>query len=91
MQRMQDHIMEVYGVDNIAKAPEVKEKIAAELEKRGISVKKSLFDDFVIDNFLEEDIDDGTFIDDLPKDVKRLVFAKIGAMMIDYAGSEDFE
>ena len=38
--------------------PEVKEKIAAELEKRGISVRKSLFDDFVIDNFLEEDIDD---------------------------------
>lgn len=52
--------------------------------------EKNLFE-LVKDFLLEEDIDDGTFIDDLPKDVKRLVFAKIGAMMIDYAGSEDFE
>jgi len=26
----------------------------------------------------------------LPKDVQRLIFAKVGAMLIDYAGSEDF-
>ena len=52
--------------------------------------EQNLFE-LVKDFLLEEDIDDGTFIDDLPKDVKRLVFAKIGAMMIDYAGSEDFE
>ncbi len=26
----------------------------------------------------------------LPKDTQRLIFAKMGAMMIDYAGSEDF-
>lgn len=41
--------------------PEVKEKIAAELEKRGISVKKSLFDDFIVDVFEandEEEIED---------------------------------
>ena len=43
------------------------------------------------DFLFEEDIDDGTFIKDLPEDVQRLIFAKIGAMMIDYAGSEDFE
>lgn len=35
--------------------PEVKEKIAAELEKRGISVKKSLFDDFIVDVFDADD------------------------------------
>ena len=38
--------------------PEVISKFADELEKRGISVKKSLFDDFLIDNFFEQDIDD---------------------------------
>ena len=41
--------------------PEVKEKIAAELEKRGITVKKSLFDDFIVDVFEaddEEEIED---------------------------------
>lgn len=51
--------------------------------------EQNLFE-LVKDFLLEEDIDDGTFIDDLPKDVKRLVFAKVGAMMIDYAGSEEF-
>jgi len=35
--------------------PEVKEKIAAELEKRGINVKKSLFDDFIVDVFADDD------------------------------------
>ena len=51
--------------------------------------EQNLFE-LVKDFLLEEDIDDGTFIDDLPKDVQRLIFAKVGAMMIDYAGSEDF-
>ena len=43
------------------KHPEVKDKIIAELEKRGISVKKSLFDDFIVDVFAaddEEEIED---------------------------------
>ena len=35
--------------------PEIREKLATELEKRGISVKKSLFDDFVMDMFIDED------------------------------------
>ena len=29
-------------------------------------------------------------VEDLPKDVQRLIFAKVGAMMIDYSKSEDF-
>lgn len=29
-------------------------------------------------------------VEDLPKDVQRLIFARIGAMMIDYANSEEF-
>ena len=29
-------------------------------------------------------------VEGLPKDVQRLIFAKLGAMMIDFAGSEDF-
>ena len=29
-------------------------------------------------------------VEKLPKEVQRLIFAKIGAMMIDYAGSEEF-
>jgi hypothetical protein len=37
------------------KHPEVKDKIIAELEKRGISVKKSLFDDFIVDVFAADD------------------------------------
>lgn len=35
--------------------PEVIERFEEELEKRGISVKKSLFDDFVMDMFIDED------------------------------------
>ena len=38
--------------------PEVKEKIAAELEKRGINVKKSLFDDFIVDVFAADNEDE---------------------------------
>lgn len=29
-------------------------------------------------------------IEDLPKDVQRLIFTKIGTMMVNYAESEDF-
>ena len=35
--------------------PEVIERFEEELEKRGITVKKSLFDDFVMDMFIDED------------------------------------
>ena len=35
--------------------PEVIERFEEELEKRGITVKKSLFDDFIVDMFVEED------------------------------------
>ena len=38
--------------------PEVISKFADELEKRGISVKKSLFDDFLFIETVDEDIDD---------------------------------
>ena len=40
------------------KHPDVKDKFLAELEKRGISVKKSLFDDFLFIETVDEDIDD---------------------------------
>lgn len=36
-----------------------------------------------IDNYVDT-------VKNLPRDVQRLIFAKIGAMMIDYAGSEEF-
>ena len=44
------------------------------------------------DMLFEEEINDnGDMVDSLPIDTQRLIFAKVGAMMIDYAGSEDFE
>ena len=44
------------------------------------------------DMLFEEEINEkGDTVDDLPLDAQRLIFAKIGAMMIDYAGSEDFK
>ena len=54
-------VMSVYMHNKLAeKHPEVKEKLEAELEKRGISVKKSLFDGFLLESLLEdeEDFDD---------------------------------
>ena len=39
----------------VEKYPEVKDIVSSELESRGISVKKSLFDDFVMDMFIDED------------------------------------
>ena len=51
--------------------------------------EKSLFNS-VKDFLFEEYIDECTNVEELPKDVQRLVFAKIGAMMIDFAGSEEF-
>lgn len=47
--------------------------------------------DSVKDFLLIEEIDDDNLVEDLPKDVQRLVFAKVGAMLIDYAGSEEFK
>lgn len=55
--------------------------------------EKKIFDD-VKDYLLDDEIEFTDFnyeiISQLPKDVQRLIFAKVGAMMIDYAGSEDF-
>ena len=45
----------------VEKYPEVKDIVSSELESRGISVKKSLFDDFIVDVFAaddEEEIED---------------------------------
>ena len=56
--------------------------------------EKALFED--LKNYLfEQETFDNTYnyvdiVENLPKDVQRLIFAKIGAMMIDYAGSEEF-
>lgn len=50
-----------------------------------------LFDeikDDVLATFIGDD--DNTLIEELPINVQRTIFAKLGAMMIDYAGSEDF-
>ncbi len=54
--------------------------------------EKVLFEN-LRDYLFESEIFDGEYlgiVEELPKDVQRLVFAKIGAMMIDYAGSEEF-
>lgn len=54
----------------------------------------ALFEDLKDYLFAQETFDTVDYyvdtVDNLPKDVQRLIFAKIGAMMIDYAGSEDF-
>lgn len=46
------------------------------------------------DILFEEEIEFSDFnyeiLYELPKDVQRLIFAKIGAMLIDYSKSEDF-
>jgi len=55
--------------------------------------EKDLFErvkEFLFDEEIDVYSDDETLFEDLPKDVQRLAFAKIGAMMIDYAGSEEF-
>ena len=46
--------------------------------------------DFLFDDEIEIADFDYEILSNLPKDVQRLIFAKVGAMMIDYAGSEDF-
>ena len=57
-------------------------------------ITKEIDEEYLFNNvkgfLLEEYVDDYTIIEELPKDVQHLVFAKIGAMMIDYAGSEEF-
>ena len=56
--------------------------------------EKVIFEDLK-DYLFEQDILDSVdnyvdTVENLPKDVQRLIFAKVGAMMIDYAGSEEF-
>jgi hypothetical protein len=55
--------------------------------------EKKIFDE-VKDFLFEEEIEIADFeyedFCNLSKDVQRLIFAKVGAMMIDYAGSEEF-
>ena len=50
--------------------------------------------DSVKDFLFDEEIEFTDFnyetLSQLPKDAQRLIFAKIGAMLIDYAGSENF-
>ena len=50
--------------------------------------------DSVKDFLFDEEIEFTDFnyetLSKMPKDVQRLIFAKIGAMLIDYAGSEEF-
>lgn len=55
--------------------------------------EKDLFErmkDFLLDEEIDFYGDDETLIGDLPNEVQRLVFAKVGAMMIDYAESKEF-
>ena len=55
--------------------------------------EKKIFDNMK-DCLFDEEIEIADFeyetLRNLPKDVQRLIFAKVGAMMIDYAGSEEF-
>lgn len=55
--------------------------------------EKKIFDNMK-DCLFDEEIEIADFeyetLSNLPKDVQRLIFAKVGAMMIDYAGSEGF-
>ena len=62
------------------------------VETREIDEKK-IFDsvtDFLFDEEIELSGFDYETLSNMPKDVQRIVFAKVGAMLIDYAGSEDF-
>ena len=52
-------------------------------EKLFDEIKNDVFCTFIGD-------DNDTVIKELPKDAQRRLFAKFGAMMIGYAGSEDF-
>jgi hypothetical protein len=47
--------------------------------------------DFLFDEEIEfSNVDGYEILYNLPKEVQHLVFAKIGAMLIDYSRSEDF-
>ena len=63
------------------------------VETREIDEKK-IFDsvaDFLFDEEIElSDVDDYEILSNMPKEVQRLIFAKVGAMMIDYANSKEF-
>lgn len=55
--------------------------------------EKKIFEDvkdYLFDNEIEFTDFNYEIVSHLPKDVQRLIFAKIGAMMIDYAESEEF-
>jgi hypothetical protein len=59
---------------------EINEKVIFE------NLKDYLFEQDTLDS-VDDYVDT---VENLPKDVQRLIFAKIGAMLIDYAGSEEF-
>ena len=46
--------------------------------------------DFLFDEEIELSDFDYETLSNMPKDVQRLIFAKVGAMLMDYAESEDF-
>ena len=46
--------------------------------------------DFLFGEEIELSNADYEFFCDLPEEVQRLIFAKVGAMLIDYAGNEEF-
>lgn len=55
--------------------------------------EKKIFDevkDFLFDDEIEVKDFDYEILSNMPKDVQRLIFAKVGTMLIDYAGREDF-
>lgn len=55
--------------------------------------EKKIFDS-VKDFLFDEEIEFSDFsyenVSNLPKDAQRLIFAKVGAMLIDYSASENF-
>ena len=63
------------------------------VETREIDEKK-IFNsvrDFLLDEEIElSNVDDYEILSNMPKEVQRLIFAKVGAMMIDYANSKEF-
>ena len=68
--------------------------ISYTIRKTNAIDEKILFD-YVKDYLFEHEVFNSTYdyidiVENLPKDVQRFIFAKIGAMMIDFAKSEDF-
>ena len=46
--------------------------------------------DFLFDDEIEIGDFDYEILSNLPKEIQRFIFAKVGAMLMDYAESEDF-